>query len=347
MSPRRLVLAAIAVVPILSGCGRSPAPAPSAVPPVAVRTAPVTRERLLRPVRAAGRLSGKQEMTLAFRNGGTVARLLVREGESVRKGQVLATLDTTEADAALAQATANFEKAERDRARFERLRAQGAVAPVSLQDAQTAVDVARAGLQISRYNRQISVLRAPDDGQVQRRLVEAHEQVAPGTPVFLMRGASRGWVVKLGLTDRDAVQVRLGDPATVRFDAHPERTFQAKVTEIAGGASPKTGTFETEVAVDALDATLLSGLVAKVEIVPSAAPELWAVPVEALVEGSGRKAAVYTLSPRDGRAQRVPVTIGFIEGPRVAVLEGLDRVTEVVTDGAPYLRPGLPVTRAQ
>jgi len=84
-----------------------------------------------------------------------------------------------------------------------------------------------------------------------------------------------------------------------------------------------------------------------VEIAPSALPEIWAVPVEALVEGSGRTAAVYTVSPDDGRARRIPVTIGFIEGPRVAVLAGLEQVTEVVTDGAPYLRPGLPVTRAE
>jgi RND family efflux transporter MFP subunit len=225
--------------------------------------------------------------------------------------------------------------------------AAGAAARVSVQDAETAVELARASLRQARHARVVSELRAPDDGQVQRRLVEAHEQVGAGTPVLLMRGATRGWVVKLGLSDRDAVQVRLGDAATVRFDALPDQKFTARVTEIAGGASPQTGTFEVEVAVDAAAANLLSGLVAKVEIVPSAPPEVWAVPVEALVEGSGRTAAVYTVSAEDGRARRVPVTIGFIEGPRVAVLAGLDQVTEVVTDGAPYLRPGLPVARAR
>jgi len=346
MSVRRSALLLPALVSAVAACGRPPPPSPAATL-LPVRTAPVLRERVLRPIRAAGRLVGKEEMALAFRSAGTVDRLLVREGQPVRRGQVLATLDTLDADAALAQAGAAFEKAERDRLRLQQLAVAGAVTRVSLQDAETAVEVARAALRQARHAREVSELRAPDDGQVQRRLVEAHEQVAAGTPVFLVRGASRGWVVKLGLGDRDAVQVRLGDPATVRFDAFPDRSFSARVTEIAGGASPQTGTFEVQVAVEPAGANLLSGLVAKVEIVPGAPPEVWAVPVEALVEGSGRTAAVYALAPGDNRARRVPVTIGFIEGPRVAVLQGLEQVTEVVTDGAPYLRPGLPVAQVQ
>jgi RND family efflux transporter MFP subunit len=345
MSVRRVALLVLGLVSLLVGCAK-PAAATATPAPIAVRTAPVVREKVLRPIRAAGRLGGKQEMSLAFRSGGTVDRILVREGQTVRRGQVLATLDTLDADAALVQATAAYEKAERDRARTERLATAGAVARVSLQDAETSVEVARAALRQARHARVVSELRAPDDGQVQRRLVEAHEQVGAGTPVLLVRGATRGWVVKLGLSDRDAVQVRLGDAATVRFDAFPDRTFSAQVT--GSPAGPRRTPGPTRWRWRWIGGrNLLSGLVAKVEIVPGAPPELWAVPVEALVEGSGRTAAVYTVSAGDNRARRVPVTIGFIQGPRVAVLQGLDQVTEVVTDGAPYLRPGLPVTRVQ
>ncbi|HET9036685.1 MAG TPA: biotin/lipoyl-binding protein, partial [Myxococcaceae bacterium] len=106
MSVRRLSLLVLGLVSlVVVGCARPP---PTPVPPaaVAVRTAPVVREKVLRPIRAAGRLGGKQEMSLAFRSAGTVDRILVREGQTVRRGQVLATLDTLDADAALVQATA-------------------------------------------------------------------------------------------------------------------------------------------------------------------------------------------------------------------------------------------------
>src|SRR5262249_50840279 len=126
MSVRRLVLLVLGLVSLLVSCARRPPP-PAGPAPVAVRTAPVVREKVLRPIRAAGRLGGKQEMALAFRSSGTVDHLLVREGQTIRKGQVLATLDTLDADAALVQANAAYVKAERDRARIEHLASQGAV----------------------------------------------------------------------------------------------------------------------------------------------------------------------------------------------------------------------------
>src|SRR5262245_59801461 len=249
MSVRRPSLLVLGLVSLVVGCARPPS-TPVTPAAVSVRTAPVVREKVLRPIRAAGRLGGKQEMSLAFRSPGTVDRILVREGQTVRRGQVLATLDTLDADAALVQATAAYQKAERDRARLEGLVAAGAAARVSVQDAETAVELARAALRQARHARVVSELRAPDDGQVQRRLGEAPGQGGGGTPRVLGRGRARGRVGEAGLGGRGAVEGRIGGSATVPIGAPPEQTFSAKVTEIAGGASPQTGTFEVEVAVD-------------------------------------------------------------------------------------------------
>ena len=193
---------------------------------------------------------------------------------------------------------------------------------------------------------QLTTLRAPEDGQIQRRLVEVNEQVGPGQPVFAMRAAGRGWVTRVGLADRDAVQVRIGDRATVRFDAFPSTVFAGVVTEMAGAASPQTGTYEVEVAVEPGPAQLLSGLVAKVELEPSEVPLLRAVPIEAVVEGNGLEAAVY-IAQSDATARRVPIRIAFIEGNEVAVTSGLESVAEVITDGAPFLSPGARLRRVE
>lgn len=332
---------------LLAGCGRSSA-SPAAPPPaplgVAIRTAPVVQERIVRHVRGSGRLQGKQEMSLAFRNGGTVQQLLVESGAPVHRGQLLATLNRTESSARLTQAEAAFEKAERDVARAEQQRAGGAISVQDYQNAHTAVAQAEAALRAARYADEVGVLRAPDDGQVQRRLVEAHEQVAAGQPVLTLRAASRGWVTKVGLMDRDAVQVRIGDAAEVHFDAFPGVSFRGRVTEIAGAPNPLTGTYEVEVAVQPGEVPLLSGLVAKVDISPSAVPLVRAVPIEAVVEGNGLSAAVFVAEP-DATARKVPIRVAFIEGTQVAVASGLEAVAEVVTDGASYLAPGTPVRR--
>ncbi len=332
---------------VLAGCGRSvasPQPPPAAGAGVAIRTAPVVEGRLVRHVRSSGRLQGKQEMVLAFRNAGTVRQLLVDSGTTVRKGQALATLDRTESEAQLVQAEAAFTKARRDVDRAERQKAGGAISVADFQNFHTALDQAEAGLRQARYRDEVAVLRAPDDGLVQRRLVEAHEQVAAAQPVLTLRAAGRGWVTRVGLIDRDAVQVRLGDPADVRFDAFPGRSFPGRVTEMAGAPNPLTGTYEVEVSVEAQGANLLSGLVAKVDISPSLAPLVRSVPIEAVVEGNGLQAAVF-VAQADATARRVPIRVAFIEGNQVAVASGLEAVTEVVTEGAGFLAPGTPVRR--
>jgi RND family efflux transporter MFP subunit len=348
-SVRSVGLPLLALGALLGGCGRSaasPAPPPAALPGVAIRTAPVTEQRLMRPLRGSGRLQGKQEMSLAFRNGGTVRQLLVATGAPVRRGQLLATLDRTESSALRAQAEAAFEKARRDLARADQQRAGGAISVADYQNARTTVDQTAAALQAARYADQVTVLRAPDDGQVQRRLVEVNEQVAPGQPVYAMRSAGRGWVTRVGLVDRDAVQVRIDDRATARFDAFPGVIFPGRVTEIAGAASPQTGAYQVEVAVEPGAAQLLSGLVAKVQIEPSAVPLVRAVPIEAVVEGNGLQASVY-VAQADATVRKVPIRIAFIEGTQVAVASGLESVAEVVTDGAAYLAPGTRVRRME
>jgi membrane fusion protein, multidrug efflux system len=346
-APRTLALGFLALGALVAGCGRSAASSRATEPArVVVRTAPVKQERILRRLRGSGRLQGKQEMTLSFRNGGTVRQLLVQTGVPVHKGQLLATLDRTESGAQVAQAEAAFEKARRELARAEQQRAGGAIALADYQNARTAVEQTEAALRAARYGDQVTVLRAPEDGQVQRRLIEVSEQVAAGQPAFALRAAARGWVTRLGLVDRDAVQVRIGDKATVQFDAFPGAVFAGKVTEIAGAASSQTGTYEVEVAVEPGGTQLLSGLVAKVEIEPSEVPLLRAIPIEAVVEGNGLSAAVY-VAQADATARKVPIRIAFIEGSHVAVASGLESIAEVVTDGASYLSPGAALRRVE
>jgi membrane fusion protein, multidrug efflux system len=189
---------------------------------------------------------------------------------------------------------------------------------------------------------------------VLRRLAEPSELVSPGQPVLVVRGATGGAVLRVGLADRDAVRVKRGDVATVRFDAFPGETFAARVSEIAAAAASGTGTYEVELALDARGRALASGLVGRAEIAVAGQARLALVPIEAIVEADGDSGTVYVVA-RDGagreRARRVPVSIAFVRGAHAAVRAGLDGAASVVTDGAAYLEDGArvavsPATRA-
>ena len=310
---------------------------------VAVRTAPVAREWVTRAVEATGTLHSKDEIELSFKMPGIVGRVLVAEGQQVRRGQALATLDLREIDAQVMAARSAVTKAERDLARAEALYADSVATLAQVQDARTGAEVARSGLQGAAFNRRYATIVAPADGVILRKLGNDGELVNPGTPVLVLGSSERGQVLRVGVADRDAVRLKVGDATTVRFDAFPGEAFAAAVREVAPGADPRTGTYQVEVTVQPGGRTLSSGLVGRVEMRPAAGTEMALVPIQSILEADGDAATVYTLSADGKKARRVPVSVAFIQGERVAVSGGLDGVTAVVTDGASYLGDGAAV----
>jgi len=320
---------------VLAACGRADS-RPLADTPVPVRVAAVSIEAVTRPVTATGTLGPKEEVTLSFKVGGVIGRILVDEGQSVRAGDTLALLDLSEIDAGVTRARSAAEKAERDVARARRLYTDSVATLEQVQNTETARDVAGAELETALFNRRYAVIVAPAAGVILRRSAEPGELVQPGTPILTLGSRSRGVVVRAALADRDVVRVRRGDRAQVLFDALADRVLEGTVTEIAAAADPMTGTYRVDVAVPGAEG-LASGLVGGVEIRPQAAQPVALVPVEAVLEADGSHATVFTLSADGRRAERRAVTIGFLAGDRVAVVRGLDGVRTVITDGAPYL----------
>lgn len=326
-------MAALALVLLAVACGRgSAAPGPEPEAAIPVRTAAVERGPFQRPVRAAGVVAARDEWDLGFKVGGVVARVAVREGDRIRKGQVLAALDTTEIAAGVRQAREAATKAERDLARARTLRAADAIAVAAAEDAETGAAVARAALASAEFDLANAVMVAPDDGWVDRRSAEPGEVVAPGQPILHVSGGGRGFVVRASLTDRDVLGLAPGTAAQVTLDARPEAPLAGHVSEIARSASRGTGTYEIEVRLDAASGAppLLAGLTAKVELARTVDASA-AVPLAAVQEGDGPSGAVYVVE--DGRARRVPVRIAFLQGGRAVLAGGLDGVGEVIAEG--------------
>ena len=324
---------------LLPGCGDPAQAAPAAQEAlVPVRTVPVQAGPVERPIRAAGLVATKDQWDLSFKVGGVLARVEVREGQRVVKGQALARLDPTELAAGLRQAREVLEKARRDAARTARLVASEVAPRMAAEDSRTAEAVAEAQVAAAEFNLRQATLLAPDDGWVDQRLAEAGEVVAPGRPIVHLSGRGRGFVVRVPLADRDVLDLRPETRAEVTLDAAPERRLAARVGEIARAAGRGTGTFQVEIALDpAPGLSLLTGLTAKVEIARSV-PAAGAVPLGAVVDGDGERGAVFTVD--GGVARRMPVRIAFLRGDRAVLADGVQGVERVVSEGAPRLADG-------
>lgn len=347
---RPTVLFSAAMLPVLAACGTSPAPerdpTPRA-PAVSVSVEAVTSGANADLVNATGTFGSRDEIPLAFKIGGIVSRVLVDEGATVQRGQLLAALDLREINAAVDKAQVGFDKAQRDQARVQRLAADSVATLVQLQDATTALEAARSDLITAKVNREYATIVAPEGGIVLQRMVTAGSNVSPGTPIIQLGGSRRGRVLRVGLPDRDALRVQLGDAATVHFDALPSRTFTGRVQMLGRSADPRTGTYAVEITVNGAEA-LPSGLVGSVTIAASAstsgATRGASVSVDALLEADRDSATVYTVASASGAsgeliAQPHRVRVTGVTGDR-ALVEGIAPDTRIVTRGASYVTPG-------
>jgi len=242
-------------------------------------------------------------MKLSFKISGIIRKIYADEGMSVRKGQILAMLDLSEINSQVKQAQSAFEKARRDLERVESLYQKKAATLEQYQNVQTAFQVAQSRLNAAEFNLRYSEIRAPSRGRILKRLMEENELAGAGMPVFFFASTEQDWIVRVGVSDRDLVRLRLDDPALVAFDAYPGEKFKAKVTEIVESADQMTGTYEVELKVDPAGKRLVSGFVAKVDIIPSLERTYYVIPIEALVEGNGRSGYVFAVDTGEANVQ--------------------------------------------
>ena len=313
-------------------------------PAVAVTVAQVKYEQRSQPIRNSGRVSQKSEMRLSFKTGGLIRVISAEEGDTVKAGQVLATLDLEEINAEQQRAASNYEKAAMDLERFSKLYDDSLVSLQVKQNAQTASDNAAAELQIANFNSKLSVIRAPADGRILKRYVESHELIQSGQPVFLLAASKQGSVVRVGLIDRDIVKVAVGDPATIVVDAYPGREFSGSVSEVALSTDSGAGTFEVEILIDDQGFSLRSGLIARVEITPATNEMQYYIPIEAVIEANDGIATLFVLNQENTMVREVSVEVLEFLQDEVAVRGGLSASDKVVKLGAPYLSDGSAVS---
>lgn len=339
-------LLAVLLAFTISGCGTSDATtdAAPAVPPVSVAVVAATSGAVTDPVIATGTFGPRDEIPLSFKIGGVIAHVAVDQGTAIRKGQVLAALDLREIDAAVDKARVAVDKSTRDAARLQRLAADSIATLAQLQDANSALDAARADYQTARINREYATIVAPESGIVLQRPATAGTTIGAGVPVVTIGGHRRGQVLRAGISDRDALRLHVGDSARVQFDAVPDSTFTGVVSLIGHAADARTGTYTVEVQVRHANA-LPAGLVGRVEIAARARGTSTLVPVDALVEADADSATVYTVSSTTIGRDHAPtaeahhVRITQIAGDRVAVT-GIEPGARVITRGAAYLHHG-------
>jgi RND family efflux transporter MFP subunit len=343
----RIVILLIVAAVLLQSCGahsteKKTIPAGENIP---VKLLPIAGDTSVHIINASGLISTEDEARLSFKIGGVIESMLVKEGDKVRKGQLLATLKPVEIAAQVQQVSLGLEKAQRDYQRVQNLYKDSVATLEQLQNAKTAVDLARQNLQQVSFNEQYSKIYAPADGFIVRKSGNTGELATSGTPVLFMNATSSAskWILKAGLSDQEWAAVQTGNKATVTTDAYPGRQFSAVVSKKALAADAASGSFTVEIQVDFGKEQPAVGLFGNAAITGSGRSVGFSIPYEALLEASGSQGYVFVSDDRK-TVKKVAVHIASFNNNVVYIADGLQGHAFVVSAGSPYLSDNSTIT---
>jgi RND family efflux transporter MFP subunit len=234
---------------------------------------------------AGGRLAVTGEFVppirsdLVPRTGGRVARVLVDEGQRVKREQPLLELETVylkldvaRAQAEKARALAAADEARRDFERKTDLAERGSVSQAvflrskaGAEQADAAQAAAEAALELARQRLADAVLTSPVDGVVAARRTDVGERLGEGTVAFVVEQTAP-LKLRFRVPERYLARVLVGQPVAARVDPYPDETFDGKVSLVGGSVDPSSRTFLAEAEFANRDGRLRPGLFARVEL---------------------------------------------------------------------------------
>ncbi|MCK7614822.1 efflux RND transporter periplasmic adaptor subunit [Roseibium sediminicola] len=296
--------------------------------------------------RFAGRVAAVQTVDLSFQVPGKLVKLPVLESQQVKEGDLIASLDTTDYDRALREATINVEQSKRELDRLETLRDRSVISQSAYDEQKNKYDLAQENVKEARQNLEYTSLKAPFDGIVSNRLIDNFTTVSVGTPVVRMHDVSE---VQVDINVAEALfgRVTASEVASIeaKFPAYGEKLFPLTYREHSSQVDEITQTYRITLAMPRKGAEqLFPGMTASVivKLLPEGLElgEQFLVPTGAVaVDGDG-KAYVWSYAEDTGAVSRKPVEIGTVMGDYIPVRAGLEAGDEIVSAGVAYLSEG-------
>jgi len=321
---------------------------------IAVQVAPVQTGVFTRVLRYTGTVMPWKQAGIIPDVSGRVQRILVREGEKVRRGQLLAELDTTtlelqkkQAAAAVAVAKAALKDAEVNAARMRTLHERNAVSTMQLEKVELALESAmtqkqsaEATLNLVRHHLNSARMTAPFAGIITARHLDEGDMINPqmgaGPGVLTLMDMSRV-KVKIDVAAEDIEKIATGQAASVTVNTQPDRQFSGVVYSKTLAADPASKTFQAEVQVNNPEMHIKAGVFADVAVEVSRDENILILPISALL-GDDRIVVFDS-----GHARITRVKVGQRNESHFEVLQGLSAGDMVVIKGNYDLMDGAPI----
>ena len=344
------VLLLVGAVTVLSACDKTP-----------VNTA--DKAPLLRPVRTmiletidntqvhefTAVVDASLKADLSFKVPGELTEILVKEGDNVKTGDVLARLNDTDITIELANAKSNFDKAKSDFERAKTLIKTDYISQSDFEQLKATYNSAKAQLDIAENNLRYTQLNASFDGVIAKIYPEKFQEVSATSTVMRLHNLRK---VKILIDVPQSFMIRITKDSdkgqvTAKFDAIPEQAFPLQFSEVATLADEQTKTYQVVFTMDASkDHSILPGMTATVRAkmnLPVEHEPAFYLPANVVLKDNQSHYVFVVNQMEEGKGKVIKkvVTIGDITPLGIEVYSGLAQGDAVLTAGMTKVSDGM------
>lgn len=291
-----------------------------------------------------GVVEEESSTSVSFTGMAMLKTLTVSEGQPVRRGQLLAVIDETQARNTLATTKAALDQAKDAYERMKLLHESQSLPDMKWVEVESKVAQAQAAYDMAKKNLEDCRLYAPVSGVVGTKIMGVGETVLPTEPVLTILSIDRV-KVRVAVPEREIAGIVAGTSTSITVDALGDETFQGGRIEKGVSADPLTHTYDIRITVPNPGHKLLPGMVARVKMRHGENEKMrnegLALPVKAVQQSSDKQLFVWVV--KDGKAHRQAVTIGQTVGNRVVIESGLSEGDQIIVEGYQKVGEGTPV----
>lgn len=336
----------------LAACTEAKTETVEAVRPVKV--VEIAKADTTRDLHYSGAVKARTEMNLGFRVGGKITERVANIGDRVKPGDLLARIDPTDYQLAVASAEANLAAAEKqvETARLTDQRAeqlysrkfaseaQREQAALAYKQAASLRDAALSSLRQAKNQVGYAELRSDQSGIVTSINADTGQVVGTGTPVVAV-AVDGEKEVQIAVPELEIGKFTAGKPVKVRFWSDDRLVMDGKVREVAGSADAQSRTFSVRVSLPD-DARVLLGMTATIEATVDSGQNFVSIPLSALAQQDGKQ-IVWVVDQADETVRARDIKVANFVDDGVQVVDGLEPGDLVVSAGTQFMAEKLKV----
>lgn len=314
------------------------ATAPAAIPVVVSRIRAVQENAQLS---LSGATEAETTVNLGFMVSGKLDKVTIQEGQTVRAGQLIASIEPTDYALGVTIADANVARVQDEYNRLTILKDRGSLTPSDYEKARTGLEEVKARKALAVKNLKETKLMSPITGIVARKGASAGEIVPQGQPLFQIADI-QPIKVRVSVPESEVGQLRLGQQATVSIPAL-NQTLTGRVSLIGAVADPASRAYPVKIDLPNPKLQIRPGMIADAQIKSSQVQRALVLPGNAVLRDDDGSTYVFVADGAKKQAFKRKVTIGQVFASDVEITSGLHDSELVVTGGGQKLQDGVSI----